>query len=78
MSDLIAHAKAIADDATGMDVGDRECVAQLIDRIAELEAENERLRAVLYEIQGYDGNGPHPITVATKALAAVEGSDDDT
>jgi predicted nuclease with TOPRIM domain len=39
MADLIAHARAIADDSMGMEVGDRECVAQLIDRIEELEAE---------------------------------------
>lgn len=47
--------------------------------IERLTAEVEQYRASLYEIAQWDGNGVHPITVASNALAATDnqGESDD-
>jgi alcohol dehydrogenase class IV len=67
MSDLIKHARAIADDAMGMEVGDRECVAQLIDEIERLREALEQIRTN-WNKYGWEANQLEAATIADKAL----------
>jgi len=72
VSDLIERGKAIAGDAMGMEPEDRHTVTQLIERIAELEAEDKRLTMMLAEYVRLDNAGLIPM----RPVAALKGDSD--